>query len=142
MTAQEFLMQGYKINEKIKNLMLQLEATRGRIPSPSYGSAVSRGRGEFHSTTESNALKAIKLEKLISQEVERLEKIQIAIFEAIQSLDDIDEQLILRYRYIETTDNGNPLTWEMVAEKIGYCSSHTHRIYKRALLNLEKLNAF
>lgn len=122
--------------------MFQLEATRGKIPSPSYGSAVSRGSGEFHSTTESNALKAIKLEKLISQEVERLEKIQIAIFEAIQSLADVDEQLILRYRYIETGGNGKPLTWETIGEKIGYTPHHAHRIHKRALANLEKLNAF
>jgi len=43
----------------------------------------------------------------------------------------------LMYRYLETTDKGQPLTWETIAQKIGYTPAHTQRIHRKALSHLK-----
>lgn len=135
MDVKEFLSQGYKINEKIKNLMLQLSSTRGQMPSPTYGGVVTN-KGEKSSPTERNGLKALEIEKKIEKEIERLENIRISIYDAILSVTDADEQLVLMYRYLEATDKGQPLTWEIIGGKMGYTPHHVQKIHKKALAHL------
>ena len=52
----------------------------------------------------------------------------------IDKVEDVVERALLRYRYITC------LTWEQIAEKMGYCLSQVYRIHNRAFKNFNKIN--
>ena len=52
----------------------------------------------------------------------------------IDEVEDVMERALLRYRYITC------LTWEQIAEKMGFCLAQVHRIHSRALKNFDKIN--
>jgi hypothetical protein len=135
MTAKEFLTQAYRIEDRIASLKRQLEA----IYSPrgqTYNNIGGRA-SENVSITEQQGLKAIELEDKLRAEIERLECVQLDIYNAIQALDNINEQLVLRYRYIELTHDGKLPSWEIIAYKMGYCDKQAKRIHREALEHLK-----
>lgn len=134
MTAKEFLTQAYRIDDRIASLKRQLEA----IYSPrgqTYNNIGGRA-SENVSITEQQGLKAIELEEKLRAEIERLECVQLDIFNAIQALDNVNEQLVLRYRYIEITHDGKQPSWEIIAYKMHYSTMQTIRLHGKALEHL------
>ena len=135
MTAKEFLTQAYRIEDRIASLKRQLEAIyspRGQI----YNNIGGKG-SENVSITEQQGLKAIELQEKLRAEIERLECVQLDVYNAINGLSNINEQLVLRYRYIELTHDGKQPSWEIVAYKMHYSTIQTIRLHGKALEHLK-----
>lgn len=135
MTAKEFLTQAYRIEDRITSLKRQLEA----IYSPKCQTYNNIGGKclENVSITEQQGIKALELEEKLRVEIERLEGVQLDIYNAIQALDNVNEQLVLRYRYIELTHDGKQPSWEIVAYKMHYSTIQTIRLHGKALEHLK-----
>ena len=134
MTAKEFLTQAYRIEDRIASLKRQLEA----IYSPrvqTYNNIGGRA-SENVSITEQQGIKALELEEKLKVEIARLEGVQLDIYNAIQALDNVNEQLVLRYRYIELTHDGKQPSWEIIAYKMHYSTMQTIRLHGKALEHL------
>ena len=55
----------------------------------------------------------------------------------IEGLEDSEERLILRYRYL-ILDKGHLRTWEQIAERCNYSRISVIRIHERAIEHLFK----
>lgn len=129
MTAKEFLTQAYRIEDRIASLKRQLEA----IYSPkgqTYNNIGGKG-SENVSITEQQAIKGSKIKEMLENEIARLEQVQIDVHNAIKGLSNINEQLVLRYKYIER------LSWEVISYKMGYCDKQPKRIHGKALEHIQ-----
>ena len=73
----------------------------------------------------------IELQERYWAKLEELAAEQLAIEDAIESLDET-ERMLLRYRYIDG------LKWEEVCVKIGYSWTQTHEHHGRALQKLRE----
>ena len=135
MTAKEFLTQAFRISDRIASFKRQLETIEGGMRSPNYKSVGGHG-GEIVSDTERRGLKAIKLERQLKDEIEHLEAVELAVYNAINALVDINEQLVLRYRYVELGADGKQLSWDVIAYKLRYSRAQTIRLHGKALEHL------
>ena len=129
MTAKEFLTQAYRIEDRIASLKRQLEA----IYSPrgqTYNNIGGKG-SENVSITEQQAIKGSKINDILQGEIARLEQVQIDVHNSISELANINEQLVLRYKYIER------FSWEIISYKMGYCDKQVKRIHGKALEHLK-----
>ena len=78
---------------------------------------------------EDLAVRHIELQERYSAKLAELYDEQLAIEQAIETLDGVKRQL-LRYRYIDG------LTWEEVCIRMNYSWRQTHRLHGEALLEL------
>lgn len=131
MTAKEFLMQAYRLNELIDSDVEQLEHLRdlaSRISSPSFGERVQTTRN-----TDPPFVKylcdIIEMEQKIHRELCELVVLKKRISEALEKVSDRDERLLLTYRYL----NNN--TWEEISSRLNISNRTVHRIHASALQN-------
>lgn len=75
--------------------------------------------------------KIIRIEQEIYKKIAELKAFQAKLYQEIELLEDLTEQVLMRSRYILN------LTWEEIAERIGYSVMQTHRIHKKALENFK-----
>ena len=80
---------------------------------------------------EKYVIKIVDLEKQIQQEVEHLVKLKTDIREAINKMENVDEKLLLRYRYI------NFLNWEEICVNLNVSMRTVHRLHSLALQHLK-----
>lgn len=73
--------------------------------------------------------RALNLEKQILGKIENMKQLKEKICNDIAIIEDITEKELLQKRYIQN------LTWEDIAEQLGYSITQTHRIHKKALSN-------
>lgn len=71
--------------------------------------------------------KALNLEKQILDKIESIRQLKEKICNDISRIEDITEKELLQKRYIQN------LTWEDIAEQLGYSITQTYRIHKKAL---------
>lgn len=132
MTAKEFLRQAYRLNELIDSDLEELESLRDL--SRSISSPVLKERVSVTKTNaapfEKHVIKIVDLEKQIEQEVEHLVKIKTDIRDSINQMEDVDEKLLLRYRYI------NFLNWEEICVNLNVSMRTVHRLHSSALQHL------
>lgn len=83
---------------------------------------------------EDLAIHHIELQERYNAKLEELAAEQLAIEQAIETLDPT-ERMLLRYRYIDG------LKWEEVCVKIGYSWVQTHEHHGRALRKLREVEA-
>ncbi len=127
MTAKEWLSRGRKLETRIKILKESKQAAYEKATSASarigreYKTGGMRGSGDYK--TE----KYVKLSMEIDKEIAELEGIQEELHRAIYKLRDNTLCSLLTCYYI------NDLSWEAVAEKLGYTLRHTTRLHNRAL---------
>lgn len=136
MTAKEFLTQAYRIEDRITSLKNQLLTLECGMSSPNYNNIGGHG-SDIKSITEQKGMKALELREKIRKEVERLERVQLDIYNAIEALDNVNEQLVLRYRYIELTHDGKQPSWEIIAYKMHYSVMQVARLHGKALEHLK-----
>ncbi|MDU1909721.1 sigma factor-like helix-turn-helix DNA-binding protein [Fusobacterium sp.] len=75
--------------------------------------------------------KALNLEKQILDKIENMRQLKEKICNDITRIEDITEKELLQKRYIQN------LTWEDIAEQLGYSITQTYRIHKKALSNFK-----
>lgn len=136
MTTKEYLRQAYRLNELIKSHADELAALRqlsnGLVSSTQE--RVSGGDPTGDTQTVNTLSKIIELEEKIQKEMNNLIDLQQDIHNSIANVKDQDEQLLLRYRYIEF------LHWEEIAERMNFSTMQVNRIHGKALQHLQIKN--
>lgn len=82
-------------------------------------------------------IKEEELEKKMEERKEKQLQIMTEIRTLIEGLEDSEERLILRYRYL-ILDKGNLRTWERIAELCNYSRASVIRIHEHAIEHLFK----
>ena len=117
-----------QIRDKLEEIESRLYSPRGQLltgmpsaPSPG-GSAVRETLIDRHA----------QLVEMYQEHLARLDEEQLAVENAITSLEDPVARLLLRYRYIDG------LKWEEVCVRIRYSWTQTHEIHGQALQLLKE----
>ena len=129
MTAKEYLKQAYRLNERIASHIAEREELRKmltRIQGCNFEEHFSSTRN-----TEAPFVKLIgkimDMEEQINDEIDRLIDLKAEMNKAIENTEDIEERLLLRYRYIDN------MTWDDIASCLKVSSRTVHRIHSAAL---------
>ena len=132
MTAKEYLRQAYRLNELIDSRITELERLREystRLTSCGFeGERVSKCRSTeapFARIIE----KIVDLEKVINRDIDRYVDLKTEMNTAIDRVTNVDERLLLRYRYL------NNYSWDDIAQLLNVSGRTVHRIHSSALYN-------
>jgi DNA-directed RNA polymerase specialized sigma subunit len=130
MTAKEYLRQAYRLNELIDSRITELERLRDystRLTSCGFESErVSKSRSSeapFARIIE----KIVDLEKIINRDIDRYVDLKTEMNAAIDRVLNVDERLLLRYRYL------NNYSWDDIAQLLNVSGRTVHRIHSSAL---------
>ena len=131
MTAKEYLMQAYRLNELVDSDTEELEHLRdlaGRISGSDFSERVQCSRN-----TQPPFVKylgdIIEMEQKIHKELCQLVVLKKQVSGSIEKVSDREERLLLTYRYL------NNCTWEEIAERLHVSNRTVHRIHASALKN-------
>ena len=131
MTAKEYLHQAYRLDHKINSDIEELQKFREMscsISSPQFGERVQTSRSQeapFVRCVE----KILDLEKKINEEIDLFVDLKKEIRSVIERVENTDEQMVLRYRYIHN------LTWEQISDELNADKVTVWRWHKKALQN-------
>lgn len=110
MTAKEYLSQAYRLDQRINSNIEEVTMLRemaNSIASPSWGEKVQTSR-----STEAPFVRSLEkimdLEDTINKEIDTLVCLKKQIRTVIEAVQNTDERLVLRYRYIHNC------TWEQI----------------------------
>ena len=135
MTAKEYLKQAYLLDKQIQievGELEQLRAMRGTIQGCSYGEKVGSNPNRnidapFIKTIE----KIWEYEQKIDAKINRLVDLRNEINAAIETMDNADERLLLKYRYLKNQ------SWEDISYELNVSYRTVHRIHASALNNFQ-----
>lgn len=130
MDASEYLHQAYRLDERIDLDMQELERLREMsvsISSPKFGERVDGTRNIDDASFVRCLEKISDLEDVIKAEVSLLVDLKKEIRVTIGSVTDANEQLVLRYRYL------NAMTWPEIAGSMHANNSTVRRWHASAL---------
>lgn len=121
------------IKKEREQLRQQLEEIEAALYYPKIQrlDAMPGGGPKEGNPQEDLMIHHIELQERYRAKLEELAAEQLAIEDAIESLDET-ERMLLRYRYIEG------LKWEEVCVRIGYSWTQTHEHHGRALQKLKE----
>ena len=131
MTAIEYLSQVQVLREHIADRNRELECWRSMARSIS----ASNCEPHYNATKNTTASYTRAVEKAdeIQREIEELFSEMVALCDKINILidkmSDVNEQIVLRYRYIEN------YTWSAIGKSMGYSRSTILRIHGDAIKN-------
>ena len=135
MTAKEYLEQAAVLNKQINDKRAELQSYRDLSTSVSgcrfeeHLSGTRSGEAPFVRFTE----KAIELEKEIRLDEEHLAILKCEIGEVIDRLDNVNERVILRYKYLLF------LSWRDIGAKMNYSKRWVMELHDKAVLNFQKI---
>lgn len=133
MTAKEYLNQAYRLNELIDSDLAELNDLR-RLSTSISGANCDTERvqgGNLPGSRIENIIsKIIDLEEEINAEIDKFVDLKAEIRRAISAIENRNEQLLLRLRYIEF------LQWSEIQERMGFDDvRRVHQIHNNALKN-------
>lgn len=132
MTNKEYLRQAYRLDQKINSDIEEVARLRemaGNISSPVLGDKVqtsSNRDGLFVRNME----KILLLEEKINREIDALVDLKSQMRDVIAAVQDTDERMVLRYRYIHN------LTWEQIGNELNADKSTIRRWHGSALAHV------
>ena len=127
-TAKEFLNQGFRINERINSKLEQVIMLRELAVKTSNTLSDMPGNPNKGASRVENTLTRIyDLEEEINKDIDRLVDLKKQIMDAIESVKDPQESLLLNLRYL------NFLTWEEIASEMGFTVRNIHILHSKAL---------
>ncbi len=128
MTAKEYLKQAYRLDQKINSDIA--EATRLREILCSVSSPALGDRVQTSPTHEASFVRSIErimaLEATINREIDLYMNLKEQIRNVISQVQNTDEQMVLKYRYIHNW------TWEQIAAKLHVDSRTIRRWHSKA----------
>ena len=129
MTAKEYLSQAYRLDQRIDSNIAEITRLREMacgISSPSWEEKVQTSR-----STEAPFVRSLEkimdLEDTINKEIDTLVCLKKQIRTVIEAVQNTDERLVLRYRYIHN------MTWEQIGGELNADESTIRRWHKAAL---------
>ena len=129
MKAKEYLHQAYRLDKRIQSNIEEMERLRElstSVSSPSWGERIQTQR-------HTDALFVRYLERIeelqikINDEVDHLVALKAEIRDVINKVTDIDERMVLRYRYVHN------FTWEQIGDVLNADKSTIRRWHGNAL---------
>ena len=131
MTAQQYLNQARRLNNFIESDKRELE----RLWSQATGLSGADFSERVQGTPTENGIDGIvekitELKRKINAELEHCIALKNDIWDAINTVENNDEKLVLRLRYIEF------MKWEFISEQMGYSVKQVTRIHGQALKNV------
>lgn len=130
MQTKQYLKQAYRLNELIesnKQEIADLRTLSYSLPGTDY----SQDRVQHSSSTDAGytniVAKIIELEKVINDDTARMLDLKLEIRTVINAVQDNDEKLLLKYRYL------NFMSWDDICYKMNVSMRTAHRIHSEAL---------
>lgn len=133
MTAKEYLKQVYRLDNRISSdieEIARLRAIATGITSPAMGTNPSPNRSTEAPFARS-VLQIIELETKISAEIDTLVRLKEQVRSAIDTVENRDERMVLRYRYIHN------MTWYQIGDELHADESTIRRWHGAALLHIK-----
>ena len=132
MTNKEYLRQAYRLDQKINSDIEEVARLRemaGSISSPVLGDKVQTSRNRDGLFVR-NMEKILLLEEKINREIDVLVDLKSQMRDVIAAVQDTDERMVLRYRYIHN------LTWEQIGNELNADKSTIRRWHGSALAHV------
>ena len=132
MDTKEYLQQAYRLDQKIKSDLEEVSRLREMstsISAPALGEKVqtsSKADAPFTRCVE----KILALEKKIDAEVDILVALKEEMRGVIAAVPDMDEQMVLRFRYIHN------MTWDRIGNEMNANARTIRRWHGAALLHV------
>ena len=129
MTNKEYLRQAYRLDKRINSDIEELARLREMAVSisvPSLGEKIQtsyQGEAPFVRCVE----KILILEEKINREIEVMVGLKGQMRDVIAAVPDMDERLVLRYRYIHN------MTWEQIGDELNADRTTVYRWHNMAL---------
>lgn len=134
MNAKQYLKQAYRLNELIESNKQELEDLN-LLSSSLPGIDYSKDRVQTSSSGNAGYTnivdKIVDLEKAIKADIEKLLSLKLEIRTVINAVQDNEERLLLKCRYL------NFMSWENICDRMNVSMRTAHRIHKIALENVE-----
>ena len=133
MKIKEYLMQAYRIDQRINSKLEQIAslhdlATKATVTYSDMPRNPNRGKSKI----EDAIIKIMELEEEINKDIDKLVDLKADITHLIKKLDSHEYQIILEQRYLSFK------SWEQIAVDMGYSMQHTFRLHDKALRELSK----
>ena len=134
MTAKEYLLQAYLLEERIDSKLMQVEALRSLATKSTAIIKSHPGGGSGNdSYMEDVIIKIVDLEREISEEIGRLVELKQEIAEVIRQVEDPDLQVMLEMRYLCYQD------WPVIMSSMHRSSSTIFFMHKKAMEKIETI---
>lgn len=137
MTAKEYLRQAYRLNERINSHIEELENLRDlstRIQGVSYDEHIHSPNRPSEAPFVKILYKIMDYQERINKEIDALVDFKAEMEGAIEMLPNVDERLLLRYRYLDNH------SWEEIGVLLNASVRTVHRIHSAALQNFSVPN--
>ncbi len=132
MKIKEYLMQAYRIDQRINSKLEQIASLHDLATKATVTySDMPRNPNKGKSKIEDAIIKIMELEDEINHDIDRLVDLKTDITHLIKNLDSHEYQIILEQRYLCFK------SWEQIAVDMGYSIQHTFRLHDAALTELE-----
>lgn len=132
--AKDYLKQAYRLDDLIQNNqqeLKELQELSTSIPATDY----SKDRVQTSHSGEASYTKIIEkiieLEDVIRTDIQKLLSLKLEIRNVINDVQDNEEKLLLKCRYL------NFMTWDEICDEINVSTKTAHRIHGRALQNVK-----
>ena len=131
MTAKEYLNQAYRLEHFIRLEKEEIEYWQEiacSVSSPGF-------EEHFNATRNTEApfvktiYKIMEYQERINHEIDALVELKAEMEDAIEKLSNVDERLLLRYRYLDNQ------SWEEIGVLLNASVRTVHRIHSSALQN-------
>jgi len=132
MTNKEYLHQAYRLDHKINSDIAELKRLRemsGNIAPQQSGDRVKNSRSGDAPFVRSIE-KIMLLERQIDHEIDSLVDLKEQMRGVIGKVQNTDEQMVLRYRYIHN------MTWEEIGDELNADKSTVRRWHRSALADV------
>ena len=129
MTAKEYLMQAYRLNELIDSDVEELEHLRelaGRISGSDFGERVQTTR-DVDPPYVKYLGDIMEMEQKIHCELCRLVVLKKQISGSLEKVRDREERLLLTFRYL------NNFSWQEISDRLSVSMRTVHHIHASAL---------
>ena len=129
MTSKEFLMQAWKIDDRIDERIEERERLLAKLTAGRGTNLTGMPRGGRYDWTDAVA-RVIETDRAIAAEITRLCAVKRQVNEAIEAVADARRRRVLELRY------RNYLRWEQIADVMGYDVRWVYRLHGEALLDV------
>ena len=135
MIAKDYLKRAYLLDKQINVEIQELESLksmRGQVQGVFYGERIGTNpnrnlEAPFVKTIE----KIWEREQSLNEKIDRLVDLKTEINAAIDKMENVEERLLLKYRYLKND------SWEDIALELNVSYRTVHRIHASALRNFE-----
>ena len=133
MMAKDYLRRAYLLDKQINVEIQEMEmmkAMRGQVQGMCYGERIGTNpnrnlEAPFIKTIE----KIVERERRINDKIDQLVDLKVEIDTAIDQMENAEERLLLKYRYLKNE------SWENIAMELNVSFRTVHRIHASALRN-------